>query len=249
MHKAEPKAGVKYAFSQPTNSATVRLAQKVASENFRGSWDQIRMWIITDQASREDMAKVLLPRPRAGLYLNCLFEVNQITGTDLSTPKFKACVDPAHIIGSAASREATDWYVDFWMRNDPKTLANWLGQHRSDLVTECFGPNTGNAQAAHVADLCNALCSSAAPALVECGMNLLAKTVPADKRALVAKGHGLEGALSHLTGTDAKLAARALDVAELYKDPASKHCLMNVNEALEPALKARAAKLFGEIAD
>jgi hypothetical protein len=244
MHKAEPRSGVKYVFALPSKGSAVQLARKTASERVRGSWDQIRLWIVTDHASHDDIVKVLFPRPGPGVYLQSLYDVAILTGLDVTSSEYKDCLDPGLIIGSVASREATEWYVDLWAKREPKALATWLNQHKDDFTSTCFSANATEGQIAHGADAFNALCSSGNPLLAEAGLMGLEKIVPSDKRGQLAASHGLEGALGLLAGGDTKLAEHALKVAELYRDPASAHLLLN---ASDEGIRARAAKLFSEI--
>lgn len=247
MHKPEPKKGVVYRFELPTNGSCSLLAKNTSNEMIQGPWDQMRFWIVTDRGSRDDMAKILFPKPSAGFYLKSLYEVNKITGLDLQTAEYKDCLDPGLVIGGTAPREATAWYVGLWAQNDPATLATWLSQNTKALSDECFGPNTGDVQAKHAADLFNALCLSGDPALIQAAMKCLLEAVPAEKRALVAKFHGLDYALAQLMESDEKNAGLALDVAELYRDAGTAVELANVNGSLPDGIKARAKKLSAEI--
>jgi hypothetical protein len=248
MHRKEPRAGLKYRFMMPTQGSLARLAEKVDGEMIRGPKDQIRIWIITDHATRDEMAKILLPRPTRGAYLDSLYEVNLLTGTDLRSPEFASCLEPGLAIGGSASQPATQWYVNLWASKDPAALAKWLRSNTSSLTEECFGPNTRETQATHAADLFNALCATRHPALIDAGMTCLEKAVPADKRALVVKAHGLDGVFAQLMASDSAAASRALDLAELYRDPSVMVPLLNLNPALSDAVKQRAGKLFHRVA-
>ncbi|MBS1721625.1 MAG: hypothetical protein JSS66_01320 [Armatimonadetes bacterium] len=247
MRKHEPKAGLAYRIALPSDPGIVPLAKMVEQEHFKGPWDQVRFWILTDRASKEEMGRILLPRPTYGMMLRGLYEVHTATMTDLGAAEFKNCFEPSAAIGASASTEATDWFVDEWASKDPKVLAGWLTKNTAELTKECFSDDSGSDEAAHAADLFNALCRSGNADLIEAAATCLLKAVPDGKRKLLADANGLTGLMNLLSSTDGKAASRALDVGELYRDKSILPALLNVNDTHLETIKERADKLYKEI--
>jgi hypothetical protein len=249
MNKKEPRAGLKYRYGGAAPPDVTKLAFKTASSRIRGVPDQVRMWIVTDKASWPQVGKVLIPAPSRGMYVNCLYDVAIATGKPLTEPAYKACIDPSNIIGSRASADATDWFVDLWSGHKPEEFRTVLSRSWEDLKKDCFDPNGEPRDEQHAADLANALSYSGAPEIRALASDCLLKGVPSEKRASIAEMGGLEGVSVWLTETDSALASKALDVFETFQHKRSRAALLNCHEELPSALKGRAAKLYADLSN
>lgn len=245
IHKPEPDSSKKFKLSSVRTSDVTALARYQERERFRGAWSQVRMWIATDQASRDEIGKVLIPKPTVGMYLRSLFEVAKVTHLELGD-KFKACFEPGLVFGGTGTNASTEWYVTQWAKRDPKGFASWVSKNWAKLTEECLGDTADPVEVEHVSDLVTALARSTDPQLQALAAECLTKAVPESKRSQVAKFGALNAVMAWLSKESTDLANKALDVAELYKDPVSRYGLLNVNDSHGERAKERAFKIYQE---
>jgi hypothetical protein len=242
MDLKEPNAKVAYRIGGGASPGLRALAQLTYGSSIRGTQDQVRMWIATDAATFDKCASVLFPRPKEGLYADCLFEAFGVARLNGSDPKFAACFDPKLVAGAAKPR-TTAWLVPRLAARAPDKLAAWVnGNHAAfaPLFTES-GMRLG---IPHAARLARELCESSNAGVRKAGLNFLLKAIPEASRKEFADAGGLAGGGLLLMQGTAEEAKLALEVFEAYKSAVSILYLRNANAALPKETKDRAENLL-----
>lgn len=219
-----------------------KLGTKAARERFIGPWTQTRFWIASDAALFDDIKKRLIPRPTEGHYLRALYEVGTQGHYDFSKGDLKKCMEPRFIVGGSASKKATQWFVHQFERIDPKALAGWIKDNGKEFLPLCAG-DAEDYEKRHVADVANALCQSKKAELRDAGLQFVRSVVPESFRSQFAEIGGLKGIVTCLRSEDEALVAKALDIAEMYKDAKVMPGLANLSPKLSEGLRNRALAL------
>jgi hypothetical protein len=238
MTKDAPDPSVKYTIQQCGSSNVLNLAKLYNSERFHTVIGQMRMWIVTDHASLAEMKKHLLPQPSESTYVLALHDVEMVGGVTLSLAPFASLLEPRLLIGPHVSPEIAAWFVRDLTDADPAGLCEWLSSNR-----DAWAPLWSKDGLPHAANVANALCNSANPAVAAAGADFLLKTVPPEQRVTFAAAGGLRIALQPLSGSGAAAAAVAMDIAEAYRAPECVPALDDVGAALPQAIRDRAAAL------
>jgi hypothetical protein len=237
----EPRPEVAYRIAGSAGRSICALAKYTYGSSIKGTQDQVRMWIATDGATFDKCISVLFPKPREGLYADCLYQAHHIARLNSQDPKFANCFDPKLVVG-AAKPQTTAWLVPELVRRSPDKLAAWVTSN-SAAFAPLFSEANTRLGIPHAGRLAAELCRSVDPRVRKAGIDFLLKAVPEASRAAVADAGGLNGAGQLLLTGSAEEAKLALDVFEAYRQPASAFYLRNLNAGLPEDVKARAATL------
>lgn len=246
MDKKEPQSGVAYTPTVSTDSRLTLLANYTATQRFGGPWDQARLWIYTDAATREEINRRLFPPVTAGSYLRGLYDVNRVAMVDLEEERYRQCMDPALLVGQSAPMEATAWFIDTMGDMNPGGLANWIKRNPLEFA-HLFEPDAQEWYLAHAVTIANRLCGGASNEVALSGLDFVMRAVPKDRRDAFVESGGLDEAAMLVLVEDAELVSAALGVFETYRPIGTIYLLKNMSELLPDATKARAAKLLAEL--
>src|SRR6476620_11485737 len=95
LAKHEPSSSTKFKLVAPTDEKLRQVCNIVDNSTFMASMvDQARIWIYTDHASRDTIAKRTIPGPTEGMYLKALYQLGTQAFVDLTDPIYKPCLDP-----------------------------------------------------------------------------------------------------------------------------------------------------------
>lgn len=127
------------------------LLQQIAmigrNDVIRGLYDQVRIWIYTDRATKDEINKVLFPRTTSSGYVRALYDDYRVGALDLGKPEFKRLFGPSLLDCFTAPAAAQKWFVMRLSHLDRKGLVNALesagakiaGSIRSDIEVKGFG--------------------------------------------------------------------------------------------------------------
>jgi hypothetical protein len=134
MNKKEPAAGIKYFPYVPKDPVIPMLAKRMDESNFRGPWDQARLWIYTDKASLDDLNKRLIQQLPISSYVMALADVDWVGGLDEKMVKDAKIVRPEFLAGNAAPAYATSFLLEALNRFHGKKAGEWLRKNPDRLV-------------------------------------------------------------------------------------------------------------------
>lgn len=242
MLKKEPDSSVKYKPLTVSTTELRRLAKYASKERFKGPWTQTRFWIVTDNATLDEIGKVLRPRPTEGMYLRSLYQAATVARLDFTTEARRRCLEPKFIAGATATKEGTLWFVQQMAKIDAKGLSSWIDSN-PDSFKPLFASDATEVELGHAVDVANALVGSSNESLRKSGFGFLSSVIPSSHREAFVKAGGLEEVERLLMGEEPVAATQALEVLEAYRSKSSLLALYNVSPKAPAELKERAAKL------
>lgn len=246
MLKDEPNSKVKFRLEPNYDNRLVRLAEKIDSESFRGPNDQVRIWIVTDHATYQDIGKHLLPAPGGGTYLRLVYEVNRITGISFKEPEFEECLDPALLTeGGSFDGFAARWCVNTMAETKPDQLASVPANQPGKLLA-LF--DKGNSEKNRFVEIISTMLRSNSNIVVSSALSFLTKSVPESKFAEVAASGALLGLPCALTSSDEAIVKNAIALASKAKQSQSLPALyeLSAGDATEE-IKQLAKNAIAEI--
>lgn len=213
MGKDEPTSKTKFAIASPTDGNLKRLAQYTVNSRFRGPWDQVRMWIYTEGATFEEIAKKMSPMVAKSTYLQ---ELDRVLKGGISMAKRKKLTDNISLDMIGDFRCGLDglnralpvlWKKDSkkLMSSAPVFAAKWISES-SD-----FGPEM-------VASLAYFMGLKPLPEARAASRAIL-NSVPANLRKQVADLGGLESVSVGVFSTDKAEIKSTVDLLKLYGSP------------------------------
>ncbi len=246
MNKKEPDASSKFKIGGPLPDPLRRLARFSDKERFKSVVEQIRVWIVTDQATLPEVQKHLMfPKPTAGQYLRALETVATVGKVDLTEAKYAKCLDPTLIGGAPTTSEAVDNFVEVLETANPQGLAKAASNAKT--FESLWVADALKYGAEHAAWVAKQLGSSSDKALQTAAGQFLTNIVPAERREAVALAGGLTGVGTWLGNADEDRAKKALEILRTYKSKSSIFYLFNVNVAHPESLRNEAKALADEL--
>lgn len=134
MNKKEPAKGVKYFPYRPSDPVLPRLAKFMNDSQFRGPWDQARLWIYTDKATIEQVNERLQNGVGEAAYLMALADVNWAGGLDEKMLKDPKYIRPSLLTGAGAPDYAHDFLLGNLQAHHPKKVGEWLRKNSSSML-------------------------------------------------------------------------------------------------------------------
>lgn len=217
MEKKEPAAGVKYYPYRPKDPVISALAKLMDQANFRGPWDQARLWIYTDKATYEQVNERLVNGVGQSAYLMALADVAFAGGLDdkmLKDPKY---VKPEFMLGSGAPSYARTWLMETLDAFHPKKAGEWLKSNAATML-QLVGPKADQADNQHLADTLRRMTSFTAPEDREAALRFMSA---AKAQIGMLKGKLGSGSDSLYSGRDSEVALALALVKEGFLTPAN----------------------------
>ena len=246
IDKSMPTSSTKFKMRATEDQRLKRVIdQPSGSSFFANTVTQARVWIYKDGSTREQINKVMIPGVTEGMYLNALFGIAK-SGVDLTTPKYRKCLDPKLLNSPTASKESTLWFYRELEYMDPKSSEKL----RNQALGECrriLGGAPERIDIRHVAHLALAMSDSEDKSTRDAGLSVLEMSVPdALKNDFLTDG-GLDVLRSVMTfGEDAEV-LKAIGIAKNYRNPDVKALLEGIGEwgreSIREAAKEAAAAM------
>ncbi|HLK17019.1 MAG TPA: hypothetical protein VKT78_19595 [Fimbriimonadaceae bacterium] len=148
----------------------------------RGLYEQPRIWIYTNNATRADCNAHLQREITPSIYLRSLWEDSTVSGAlDLTKPGILKCIEPNLILGINAPQRAKQWLVGALDIVNPSGLVHELqtdGPSFQGLVPD-------NDRAKNMAGLLDALYDSKTPGVTLALPHFIDTALPPDRKRLV----------------------------------------------------------------
>jgi len=244
MKRREPRIGDKFKVGAARDPVVRQLATFTAGLRIKGPTDQVRMWIVTDKANKDEIEKVLIPGPSAASYVRAMYEIAQNTALDLRHPDYRRVWVPDVGGGAAAGDEEFAWYVRNVERMDPRGLASSV-KESIEAYARMLGPEGRSYEKDLPLTAARVLGASPSAEVRSAAVDLLLRAVPPSAREGFSAQGGLNGIGIWLTTNDAKAAEDALKVLEAYRTPEVAIFAANAGQGLPDPLRARASELAG----
>lgn len=242
IDKREPSPGKKYTLSMPRDPGTLRLARMSNSARFFGPWDQVRLWILTDRASMDEIGKVLIPGPSASMYLRELHTLVEERLIELDPKADAKIADSKLLTALAPEADALEWFVGWKMKNDRAGTLKFVRSAAKAMAAHFEGRDPMGA-AEGVANLAASLSRHGDDALAA-ALDLFADKALAPYVGPISEQPSFGALLAALAETeDAAIAGRLLDFAEKHPGASTTVACLNVNPTLPQAVRDRAAKI------
>lgn len=245
MHKEQPDGSVKYHPLVSNSPVLDRLAYMASKELIRGPWIQARFWIATDNATYDEMSKVLIPMPSKAKYLESMYVVATVGGVDFANSPERRCLDVHQLSWGVPADGVGLWLVRTLSEVDPKALADYVSNNLKDF-DYLFDPDITEDDYDYAAELAYALCTDDDPRVRRAGLDFLAH-IPAQYRAGVADHDGLLGLNRILMSGDSSDVSKALGVTEQYLPKCARLGLLNMNPSMTKNLKMLSGELLQRI--
>lgn len=234
IDKKEPTSSIPFKLRTATDPVRKQISKQITKAFAKGPWDQAKLWVYNDGATYGQIEKKLILPPTMGQFVKALYELAQ-AGVDFDRDKFGKVLEPRLLASKCASTEAVKWFIKRLVDKDGASLRSWaMGNGRS--MSEMLGPNSKSDDVKHFALVANELASSystdgrgAALALME--------EVPAEFRGKLA-GESLGAVWLLCLDQDKDLAARALQLLDVWAPPEREGILQNIKAS--PGLTLRA---------
>jgi len=231
----------------PSRPAVVDLARMTRDSRFKGPWDQTRLWIVTDRASLDDIAKVLLPGPTPRMYLRELYTVVDRRLFRLDPKTDMKIVDNRLFVMSAPDERPLDWFTAWKIKNDKAKSLAWLKANVKALAA-LFERDKPEEAAEGVAMLAAALMKTGDSQAAVAAIDILLDPALEPHRKQIASDPHCAAMVAPLTWTtDATLAVRILDYVEACKPRSAVFACRNVAETLPQEIKDRAKKVVASL--
>ena len=241
IQKSMPTSKSKFKM-RPTEDPRLKtvLEQPSGSSFFANTVTQGRLWIYKDGSTREQINKVLIPGMTEGMYLNALYGLDR-AGIDLSSGKYRKCLDPKLLNGATASKETTVWFYRLLEQMDPKSTEK-LRKQSLDEAKRVLGGVPEKIDVRHVAHMAYAMGDSQDKETRLAALSILELNVPAEMRTEFIVEGGIDVLRSAMTfGEDAD-ALRAVQIAKAYPGPETKELLSAMADWGRESIRAAAAE-------
>lgn len=242
IDKKEPNSKLKYKLVPPTNQARI-LNARLAADNRRPSIaTQVRTWIITDNASYDAIAKLLIPVPSPAMYIRELHNAKKIGAINPFEKKVAVMYSNELLTTPGLEPEAMDDFVRVKLNYDREATINWIGTSAGKSWAEWFESVAPSAVAPALDQFIGRFANSGDAALLALAQ-MLASNELAPHLASI-KGETM-GALASrlLQPCDAKLAEAIVVALERTKSPAAKFALLNLDKSISGSLRDRLKRI------
>jgi len=243
IDKKEPNKKLKYRLRPPSDLKRLLSARLAANASRRGLQDQVRTWIVTDNATIAQMEKVLVPAPSNAMYMRELRNARKIGAIDFGNKKAIAMYD-SELLSTPGVDEET--LKDFWevktQYDQPETL-KWVRTLGAKSFAEWYDQTAEGPTTTRLGQLIEGLCGWGDEGVMAVAELLVAEELD-PHRAVVSKipdANRIAGRLAW--PCEPKLAEAIVRAIEKNSLPGAQFALLNADKSLSAALKASLAKI------
>ncbi|MBX3114369.1 MAG: TonB-dependent receptor plug domain-containing protein [Fimbriimonadaceae bacterium] len=184
MEKKEPAAGVKYLPYRCQDPILREITGRMNNSNFRGVWDQARLWIYTDKATMKQINAKLVSPMTDSAFAMALADVGIAGGLEAKQFLDKDLFTPSLLSGSAAPDYAVAWISQNLLKNLPKEVAKWLDTS-PEALTRLSASDAEDYEQEHLVKVLEWCLRSASPDVRKAALGFVKKNVT---KIPVAKG-------------------------------------------------------------
>jgi hypothetical protein len=109
MKKKQPTTATRFVPMPAADPVLVLLARQTAGSRFQGPWDQVRIWIYTNEAKYDEIGRILLPNVSRGTYLQCLREVAEFSARRRGGQPWGSLIEPSVLLDANGDERALAW--------------------------------------------------------------------------------------------------------------------------------------------
>jgi len=198
MNKKEPAAGIKYLPYRCQDPILRELTGRMNDSNFRGVWDQARLWIYTDKATMKQINEKLASPMGESAYVMALADVGIAGGLTDKQLIDKDMFTPELLSGSAAPDYAVGWVANNILKTQPKEVAKWLDTSPDKLIN-LSATTADDYDRDHLVKILDLCLRAASPDLRKSALGFIKKSTP---RIPAAKGKIGDLRISLYTGKE-----------------------------------------------
>jgi len=240
--KPEPRPNMTYRIVPPGNPYTVWVARVARESRIRGPWDQMRLWMVTNGSTYEDIAKTLFPAPSAREYVR-EFRTNWALGAlNLSDPDVWKRLKREYVFETVLDEETALWFAREHLRRERGPFRELLLRGGSRLAQSAGQPNG----VAHVGAVLQALVEAGE---IDLALDLISQMPAAIRASLLETGASMALGVTLMNTLDPETATKVLDwyAADPAKAPAL--ALLNPSKELPEEVRARARSMVSPQSD
>lgn len=242
--KPEPRPDMQYRLVPPGNPLIARLSALTKAARVRGPWDQMRLWIATDAAPYEKIAKTLIPTPGPGTYVREMYRAASVGAFTADDIRYAAIMDLKLLVSKNYDPAAVRWFLAEKLKNAPDETIAWFDKATTEDWAAILDRGTVKEDEALVGILVAGLAQSGTAGATEAIQVL--NRLPETHRAAVAESADVRKALaSVLMGDDTAAMGTVLDWLIATKPASAGLLAAQLNENAPESLKAKARSLIG----
>jgi hypothetical protein len=235
--KPEPRPEMKYRLVPPGNPLIARLSALTKAARVRGPWDQMRLWIATDAAPYEKIAKTLVPAPGQGTYVREMYRAATVGAVSPYESRYAAIMDLKLLLAKNYDPAAVRWFLAAKLRTAPEETLAWFARATSSDWGQVLDRGTPKEDEALVGLLVAGLAQGGG---AKEAVQVLGR-LPEEHRQAVTESAGLRDAfVPVLMGSDAGAASAVLDWLLLAKPSYAAVAAAQLNPGFPEALQAKA---------
>jgi hypothetical protein len=240
IEKPEPDEQMKYRLMPPKNPFIAALARITRESRFRGPWDQARLWIVTDQASYDQIGKVMRPMVGQGRFLSEMFRAAEVGALSPFDARYAKIMELRFLFAENYEPKAVEWLLASKLITNPQATIGWI-KGQSAAVRRLFEEGDAGDDVDLIGLLAYVLARDGGEPGAEAAIWLLEQATPEAHRTAVADSQGARDMAMLLRITsDEKAASVILGWLERATPPIATVAALNVNAELSPTVRERA---------
>ncbi|MCC6686341.1 MAG: hypothetical protein IT205_05070 [Fimbriimonadaceae bacterium] len=242
IEKKEPNPKLKYKLVPPRSQANVLNARLAADGRRTTIGTQVRTWIITDNASYDAIAKLLVPVPSPAMYIRELYNAKKVGAIDPIDKKVAAMYSNDLLTTPGLEADVMDDFVKVKLSHDREATLKWIGSSAGKSWAEWFDSVPAATVAPAMDQFIERMCHSGDSSLLALAQMLTSNELAPHLTDL--KGDSIGALVARLTRPcDAKLAEALVLALEKTKHPSAKFAFLNADKGLNKSLKERLEKI------
>ncbi|MBL8060767.1 MAG: hypothetical protein JNK63_08650 [Chthonomonas sp.] len=242
ISKKEPNSKLRYRLVPPSDQARILNARFAADSRRTTIATQVRTWIITDNASYDAIAKLLVPVPSPAMYIRELHNAKKIGAIDPIDKKTAAMYANELLTTPGLEADVMDDFVKVKLSHDKEATLKWIGTSAGKSWAEWFDSVPPATVAPALDQFIGRFSHAGDAALLALAQMLTSKELA--PHLTDWKGDAVGAFAARLTRPcDAKLAEALVLALEKTKHPSARFAYLNADKSLNKSLKERIEKI------
>lgn len=245
IKKKEPKRTIKYRLKPPSTLERLKSARLAADSRRRGIWDQVRTWIITDNATYDEIAKLLIPAPSPAMYMRELHNAHKIGAINPAMPKVTALYNNDLLTTPGVEAEPMTDFLRVKLNYDRAATMKWIRASAAQSFADWFAENPARVVAPALNTFVEAFTSAGDDGLLAVAEMIASPALAPHLESL--EGEGVFNLAVRLAApADPKLAEAIVVALEKSRHPSAQFAALNAHKSLSAGLKKRLEAAAGK---
>lgn len=245
IKKKEPKRGIKYRLKPPSTLERLKSARLAADSRRRGIWDQVRTWIITDNATCDEIAKLLIPAPSPAMYMRELHNAHKMNSINPAMPKVTALYNNDLLTTPGVEAEPMTDFMRVKLNYDRAATMKWIRASAAQSFADWFAENPARVVAPALNTFVEAFTSAGDDGLLAVAEMIASPALAPHLESL--EGEGVFNLAVRLAApADPKLAEAIVVALEKSRHPSAQFAALNAHKSLSAGLKKRLEAAAGK---